>query len=164
LQAGAKQLDPRNTKRIAFEQGNFQLALAQAQHHVSLLRHLHQQAGRRRLPHDDVDGLIAIHAIRDAKHQPTRAQHSVSLADIFADQVGHGYFAAVDSNPHRRDGAKKGGGSEDKNEKSRLAEGLQTLAESHNVGRMRFEIQSRVSYGCHKSPIASHFFAGGGGG
>src|ERR1700739_702909 len=45
LQPGAEEFDARGAERIALQQGNLQLALAEAEHDGGLLGLFHQQAG-----------------------------------------------------------------------------------------------------------------------
>ncbi len=119
----------RELQGIAFEEGNLQLALAEAEDHVSLLRLFHEQACERRLADNDVDGQLAVDAIGHAQHQAARAQQAGGFRDALADKVGHGDFAAVDGDAHRSNGAKERGGSENEDEKGHLAELFEALAE-----------------------------------
>src|SRR5713226_217993 len=107
LQSRAQQLDSRSAQRIAFQQRNLQLPLPQAQHHVRLLRHFHQQARRRCLPHHHVNGLVAVDSVRHAQHQPARLQHLARLGYILAHQIRHRHLAPVNRDAHRRDRAQK---------------------------------------------------------
>ncbi len=63
LQASAEQFDAGGAEGIAFEQRDLQLALAEAEHDVRLLRFFHQQAGGGSLAHDDVYGQVAVDAV-----------------------------------------------------------------------------------------------------
>src|SRR5713226_7937238 len=88
LQACAQQLDARSAEGIAFQQRNLQLALAETEDYVSLLRLFHEQACERRLADNDVDGQLAVDAIGHAQHQAARAQQAGGFRDALADKVG----------------------------------------------------------------------------
>ena len=85
LEASSKQLNTRSPKGVSFEERNLQLALAEAEDHIGLLRNLHEHAGRRALAHDDVDRKLAVNAVSDAKDEAARAQEAVGFGDFFAD-------------------------------------------------------------------------------
>lgn len=111
-----------------------QLALAEAEDDVSLLRNFHEHAGRRSLANDDVDGLIAVDAISDVKNEAVRMQEATGFRDTLADEIGHVDFAAVDGNAHRRDGAEERGGGKDEDEKGHPRDPLELFLERHGDG------------------------------
>jgi hypothetical protein len=121
LEAGAEKFDARGAQGIAFEEGDLELALAEAQDYVNLLGFFHQQAGGWGLADDNVDGELAIDAVGYAEHQATGADEAGGFGDILAGEVGHGDFAAMDGDAHGGDGGEESGRGENEDEEGHLA-------------------------------------------
>jgi hypothetical protein len=154
LQAGAEEFDAGGAEGIAFEEGNLELTLAEAEDDVGLLRFFHEQAGGWSLADDDVDGEFAIDAIGDTKIQATGAEQAGGFGDIFADEVGHGDFAAVNGDAHGGDGGEESRGSEDENEQSHLTELLEATTEIERR-RRRWSVESVVQGVRHRCKLKS---------
>jgi hypothetical protein len=121
LQACAEKLDTRGAERITFEERNLELALAEAEDDVNLLRFFHEQAGSGSLPDYDVDGKLAIDAVSNFENKTVRSQEAGGLGDVLAGKVGHSDLAAVDGDAHGGDGGKESCGSKDEDEEGHLA-------------------------------------------
>src|ERR1700675_604311 len=131
LQSFSQQLNPRCPQRVALQRWNLQLFLRQAQHHVRLLRYLHQHPRRRRLPHHLIDRQIAVHPIRHPQQQSLRTQRLPRLRHVLSHQVGHGYFAAVNRHAHRRNRAQKCRRRQDEHQKRHPAKPFQSFPQRH---------------------------------
>src|SRR5260370_31775378 len=136
LQSRPQKLDSRSPQRIAFQQRNLQLPLSQAQHHVRLLRHFHQQSRRRCLPHYHVNRLVAVDPVRHSQQQPTRLQHLARFGNILPHEIRHGHFAPVNRDAHRRDRAQKRRRRQNKNQQRHPSQPFQSLAQCHNPCRV----------------------------
>ena len=85
------------------------------------------------MPHDGVDGLLAVDSVGYPEHQAARAQFAAGVGDIFSDEIGHADFATVDGDAHRGDRAQKGGRGEDEDQQEHPEEPFDSFAKAHGM-------------------------------
>ena len=109
---------------------------------MGLLGNLHEEASGGSLAQHHVDGLLAVDAVGDAQHQATGSQHVVGFRNVFADEIGHGDFAAVNGDAHGSDRAEKGRRRQDEHEQRHAAEPFESFANRHEDVSSQYSVIS----------------------